>query len=250
VVILGGVGIWYWMSNSNPATTYAPANSTNTTAQNTTQTKGTMYFAVTDAAANMGNVTAVNMTVDKVDVYSQTQGWVNVSQTPQTFSLLDLKAKGQAMLLAKADVPADTYTEMKLHVSNVMVTEAGKASQATMPSNTLDLTANVILNSNTNSTAMFDVMADKSLYKTSTGAFVFVPVVKFNSSNDATVSVDSNNIVMASGGNVDSSVTAGMDLNGALKLNFTLDPNAHLNITNGGAIQMNTTTNGQIKLGL
>jgi len=53
---------------------------------------GTMLLAVTHAAADMGSVSSVRMTVDRVRVYSQTEGWVTVSSTPKTYDLLALDA--------------------------------------------------------------------------------------------------------------------------------------------------------------
>lgn len=239
VLILGGV--WYLMSNTNN-TNYATTGTENgitQTNQNQTTANGTLYVTLTDATADMTGITAVNMTVDKVEVFSgSAQAWTTLSQSTQTFNLLDLKARGQAALLAQVNVPADTYSQVRLHVAKILVTEYGKVKEAKMPSGELKIMTNVKVNDSSSSVAKFDVMADKSMHKTGSGEFIFAPVVKFDSSSNASVNVDSNNMVTASGGNVDSSVNAGMDVDGSMKADFQLDPKAKLNINAGGVINI------------
>jgi hypothetical protein len=256
LVVLGGGYFLYANMNTS---TQAPADTNTTTSTDTNGTNtqgtsnqptgtgtGTMYVTVTDAAASMENITAVNMTVDKVDVYSNTKGWVTLSQTPRTFSLLDLKAKNQAMLAAKTDVPVDAYSQVRLHVSKVLVTESGVVKEAKLPSGELKLMTNVGVYGNTNSVVRFDIIADKSMHKTGKGEFIFAPVVKLDSSSSATVTVDANNMVVVSGGNINPTVSAGMDIDGQVKANFILDAAAKLDIT-GGVIKNNTVLNGVIK---
>src|SRR3989344_6486677 len=113
LLVLGVAGIWYVMNSPSPSVSYAPETANDTNQNNTQNTaeqaKGNLYFSITDAAANMNNVTAIIMTIDKVEAYSNTNGWMTISQTPQSFSLLDLKAKNETALAAKALVLADTY---------------------------------------------------------------------------------------------------------------------------------------------
>src|ERR1043166_6436915 len=114
VVILIALGIWYGYSH-NTASNYS-------TQQQPSQQTGQVYFALADAAVNMGSVTAVNVTVDAVYLHSQSQGWVTISSSPQTFNLLDLKASGKAQVLAQANVAADTYDQAWVHVAQASVT--------------------------------------------------------------------------------------------------------------------------------
>src|SRR3989344_8504352 len=146
LVLLGGIFLLYNMQNPSGLPAYTPTPTS--TPQNQNQTKGTIYFAVTDAAANMQNVSAINMTIDRVDVYSAAQGWVTITQAPQTFSLLELKSKNQSKLLAKASVFADTFSQVKLHISKVMVTESGKVKEAKLPSNNFNLASTMKVNGN------------------------------------------------------------------------------------------------------
>jgi len=235
VLALLGIGTYYVFVTNSASTVSQMENNSNNT-QN--QAKGTLYFTVTDAAADMQNVTAVNATIDKVEVFSNIQGWVTVSTTPKTFSLLELKAKSQAELLAKADVDADTYSQVRLHVARILVTESGEVKEAKMPSSELKINTRVMVNGNTDSVARFDIMADKSMHKTGKGEFIFAPVIKFDSSSDATVNIDSNNVVNVTGGKIDASVNVGMNVDGEMKSDFMLDSKLDIKI-NSGVIELN-----------
>lgn len=236
IAVLVVLGMW-WMiyGANNQAVNPNPASNTN---NNQAATKGTLYVNFTDAAVNMGTISQVNMTVDRVYAHSQAQGWVTLSTVPQTFSLLELKVANKTALMVKADVKADTYDQVWFHMSAVGITETGKATkQATLPSGDFKMAGVVKVVAGQSSTATLDVLADQSIYKTDKGEFIFAPVVAFEGRQNATVNVDSNNIVTITGGTVDSVATAGMDINGEVKANFKLDLNSKLEI-NGGTISV------------
>ena len=237
VVVAALIGGWWWMMSG--ANTGQISNNTNQTGtQNTNNAEGTLYVNFTDAAVNMGNVSTVNMTVDKVYVHSQTQGWVTVSTTPQTFSLLALKAAGKTAVMAKTNVKADTYDQVWFHMTAVAITETGKtAKQATLPSADFKMAGAVKVVNGASSTATLDVLADQSIYKTDKGEFIFAPVVEFEGRQSATVNVDADNMATITNGMVNSNTTAGMDINGEVKANFKLDLNSKIEI-NGGVISV------------
>ena len=244
VVVVVLIAAWFLYTNMYPNSVSDQYNQNNNTTGTQNGSQGTVYISVKDAAINMQSVSAVNMTVDKVYMHSQSQGWVTVSQAPQTFSLLALKASGSSALAAKMDVAADTYDQVWFHVSNIMLTESGKVKTATMPSNDFKMNGTVKVVANTNSVATFDVLADQSLHETSKGEIIFTPVVNFKSQSGAIVTVDVNNMVTVTNGNVDSNAAAGMDIDGTVKDNFKLDANTKLQI-NGGVINLmgSSTTN-------
>lgn len=252
-VIVLLVGGWFAYSNwSGDSMTNSDLDNQNGDV-NQTQTKGSLYITMTDAAANMNAVTAVNMTVDKVYIHNQTDGWVAVSQTPQTFDLLALHASGSQKLVAKVDATTGTYDQIWFHMTNVAVTESGKVKTATLPSGDFKMTGTIKVVADAASSAKIDVLADKSLYKTAKGEFIFAPVVNFESRSSATANVDSNNIVTVTGGVVESTTTAGMDFDGSVKANFKLDLNANVQI-NGGVISLpsasgTTQTNASVNVG-
>jgi len=235
IVILAivGIGIWSFL-------TYGMDGQTGLTGinQNTNQkgnvAKGTLYFSFKDAAVNMANVSAVTMTVDKAYVHSQSQGWVTLSSNPQTFRLLELKESGKAALMVKADVKPDTYDQMWFHISNVMVTETGKtAKQAMVPGSDFKMQGVVKVAADGASIVTLDILADQSLSKTAKGEFIFAPVVNFEGRSNAVVNMGIDNMITIVSGTVDSSTSAGMDINGEVKANFKVDLKANLQIDNG-----------------
>lgn len=226
IVVVALLLAGWWLLYQMPA---SPAQN-NGQVNNNGQATGTVTLTVTDAAADMGAISAVDMSVDRVYLHSNAQGWVLVSQTPQTFKLLDLKENNQLQLLAKADVAADTYDQIWLHVTEVKVTQNGQVKTAVMPTNDVKMAGVVKVNSGATSTANIDVLADQSLFVTAEKSFVFAPVIKLESRSNATATVDGNNMVIISGGNVDTSTTAGMDVSGELKTNFKIDAEADINI--------------------
>ena len=236
-VIVGGV--WWLAAVNSPAGQNAKNN----------LTTGTIYASFTDAAANMGNVTAVDMTVDKFYLHSQTQGWVTVSSSPQTFSLLALNASNQSQLMGQANVPVDTYDQVWFHASGVVITETGKAPvNAVLPSGDFKMVGIVKVNKGGVSTVNLDVFADQSLHKTDKGVYVFAPVVNFESRENPTVAVNANNIITIADGLVDSNTSAGMDIDGQVKSDFKLSNSSVLQINNGvinikGAASTNTNVN-------
>ena len=96
--------------------------------------EGRAVFTITDAAADMGAVSEVHVTVEQVRVHSETQGWVTVSDEQQTYDLLELKAENSHALLADANLTADTYNQLRLDVSEVIVVDAEGEHEAKLPS--------------------------------------------------------------------------------------------------------------------
>ena len=244
-VLLAGI-VGFWMMSQNMLKLNPGQYTFSNTGNNKTD-QGTVVVAITDAAANMGNVSAVNVTVDKVYLHSESQGWVLVSSNEQTFELLDLKAKKSLALVAKTNVKADTYDQVWLHISKVMVTESGTAKEAKLPSNDVRISGIVKVAANATASATMDVIADESLHKTANGKFVFAPVIKFESRSQATVNVTADNVVTIVNGNVDSSKSAGMDVTGEVKDNFKLDAKAVIEI-NAGAVQIKGSSTDTINL--
>src|SRR5437868_2024579 len=112
IIVLALIIWWMWQSG------VFGGNANQQTGQNQTQTKGTVVVAVTDTAQSLSNIDSINMTVNQVQLHSQSQGWITLSDNPQTFNLLDLKAKGKLALAAKADTPVDSYDQIKLSIGD------------------------------------------------------------------------------------------------------------------------------------
>src|SRR3989344_378140 len=234
IAVLIALGVWflYTIISPKPESQYNPAQNSNTNIPEDNY-QGTVFFSVTDAAMDAGVINNIDISIDKLELHSQSQGWITVLQTSDLFSLLDLKAKNQVVLLEKVNAIVDIYDKVRLRVAKVMVTESGYASEAKLPSNELTMNGTVKVLPNSSSSVEFDFLALESIHKTSKGEFIFVPVVKFESRSNATVQVDADNTVVASNGNVDDTMTLGMDINGEMKNNFRINTNVNLEINNG-----------------
>jgi len=242
VALLVGAGWFLYATYGKPVQSPSVQNS-----QQNTQAQGTLYFSFTDAAMNMQNVTAVDMQVDKVAVHSQARGWITVSQTPQTFKLLELKEKSALQLSAKVTLAADTYDQIRFHVTKVTVTESGAVKEAKMPSSEVKINSVVKVKANTDSSVVVDILADESLHKTGKGEIIFAPVAKVETREGASLSVGADNMVTVEGGIIDTNITAGMDVDGSVKDNFKLKTDTELEI-NGDLIKLKGTGAGTINL--
>lgn len=211
--------------------------------------QGSVVVSFTDATADIQNVNEVSMGVNKVELYSQSKGWVTVSSDHIQYQLLDLHAKSQAKVYAKTNVVADNYSRARVTLSDVKVkTKTNGEKMASIPSNIITITGTIKVKADTTSSIKFDVLADKSLYVTAKGDYIFAPVLKIESRSDATVSTSSDGTVVSSGGTVDTNINVGMDLDGSVKTDFQVDTNIKLDVNASGNIGIINATDGSIKI--
>lgn len=208
------------------------------TANNSSTAEGRVIFSVTDASTNMNGVTAVNMTVDKIEMQSEATDWVTVSNEVMQYDLLALKVDGALALAAQTMVPEGEYNQIRLNVKNVMVVKSGVKTEAKLPSNTLQIKGKFTVNQDSTTSVTLDFVADGSLHVTGNGKFIFAPVVKVESRTGAEVVINSNNLVIISGGSVESNITVGMDVDGMVRDNFKLETDGKLEINADGTIKL------------
>jgi hypothetical protein len=232
IIIVVGGAVYFMQRPANTTNNGADINYNNTDNTNDTgKADGRVVFSVTDAAADMGAVSEINMKVSSVDVHSAANGWANVSTTPRVYNLLDLNDRNESELLADTNIEAGSYDQVRMTVDSVAVkTKAGATKTAKLPSNTMTINANLVVNENATSSANFDFLADKSLYTATNGDYIFAPVVKTETRSNTTATVDSASVVSINGGNVDDTNTIGMDIDGSVKANFQLKSTDKLNI--------------------
>jgi hypothetical protein len=192
--------------------------------------EGRVVVTVTDAATNMGAVTSVEVTIDKVEAHSATEGWVTLSANQKTVDLLELKATGAQALLADETLTEGSYDQMRLEISNVVVTDADGDHEAKLPSNVLKVNTNLTVGNNTTSTASFDFIADESLHVTGNGKYILAPVVHVETREDAQVDATNKNAVVITQGTVRTNTRVGMDVNGNVDVNVHVPADADLRI--------------------
>ncbi len=246
------------------------ATTTNEAQQQGVSGSGRVVFGITDAAADLGAVSTINMTVDEVSMHSNANGWITVANADKDFDLIALRNSGTLALAAEATIPAGSYDQVRVTIKKVaVVKKAGGTVEAKLPSGEFKYNANLVVAANATSSVSLDFLADASLHVTGNGTYIFAPVVRAEHRSNATVSVNSNNIVTIAGGRVDGDSTHGMDIDGSVKANFKIDAGAKVDINNGvikvqlpagatinssssksqGGIKVNTDVDGGIKVG-
>ncbi|MBI4018324.1 MAG: DUF4382 domain-containing protein [Candidatus Aenigmarchaeota archaeon] len=198
--------------------------------------KGSVFFTMADAAADMGAVSSVVVTVDSVRAHSNTQGWITVSSETRTYDLMQLKAQGNQVLLAQAQLDPGTYQQVRLDISKVVVTDAGGEHEAKLPSGELKIVGQLIVEANKTSSVTFDFIADESLHVTGNGQYVFAPTVQLTTRHNADIDVRNTNNVQIRSGTVATDTKVGMDINGNVGVGVKIDSGATINIGSDGKI--------------
>ena len=194
---------------------------------------GRTVFTVTDAAADMGTVSSIKVTVDSVRAHSEAQGWVTVRNEPATFDLLQLKASGNQALLADVQLKEGSYDQVRLDISEVVVTDAQGEHDAKLPSGELKIVGDLQVNAQSTSTASFDFIADESLHLTGEGKYILAPVVQFQTKEKVVVDVTSASDVKIQGGTTRTNVKVGMDAEGRVGVGLGIPASVNISIEGG-----------------
>lgn len=83
--------------------------------------EGRVRMYIADAPANM--YSEVNVEIERVEVYSEGSGWLEVSGEAEIYNLLEL-TNGKMATLVDINLEADTYSRVRVHVggrSNIVV---------------------------------------------------------------------------------------------------------------------------------
>ena len=208
---------------------------------------GSLYIGITDLTANIAFVDDVDLSIKKVEVYSATGGWVEVASEEKSYKLLALNASGNTELYAKAYVEEGTYNKVRMTLGDVIVkTKSNGDVKASVPSSHVTIDTKVVVKEKMNTSVELDIFADKSLHSTLSGDYIFATVVKVESISDAEVSVGEDNVVVVSGGEVDNSTTAGVDLRGVSKTDFILKTGSSLKVDSTDASKVKFILGGEL----
>lgn len=172
----------------------------------TTETKGRALFAVTDDH-NLEDIQNVFVTVESVKVRSGSEGWITVSSSPQTVDLIRLRTNGESAVIADAELFSDTYTQVQLDISNVIVIDEDNAAHRVItPTNQLVFNNQLIVRSNETATVVLDINLDDSLRTAVSGTnvtqFVFMPVIIIQVQEGAVVNIGDTQTVNINVGNI------------------------------------------------
>ncbi|MDP2666691.1 MAG: DUF4382 domain-containing protein [Candidatus Diapherotrites archaeon] len=195
---------------------------------------GRLVYAITDAAADLSSISRIDMTIDRVETHSTTSGWTTVAFTPQTFNLLDLRDQDKAMVLADAELNAGSYDQTRLHVSSILITDIeNQTREAFLPSGELRFSSTMNVDGGSVNTILLDVLADVSLHQTGNGQYIFAPVIQVETREDADVTIQNDDTIVITSGNITSSTRVGMDVQGNVGVNVQIPADANVVIENG-----------------
>lgn len=210
------------------------------------QNLGRVYFGITDQTADISSVSEIEMEVEKIEVKSQAEGWTTVSSDSKTYALLQLKADGKIELYDSAELEAGAYDQVRVTLGDVVVDNTTEGEvKAFLPSNEITFDVDVVVEKGQDSHVTLDFIADQSLHVSTTGEYVFAPVVEVESRSNTTVEVGSGNAMTVSGGTVDSKVSVGVDLDGTAKSGFKLDTSSGLEVDTSSENKTMFKLNGQ-----
>ncbi len=211
---------------------------------------GRAVFSASDAALDMENVEKVEVTIDKIEVKGESEARSKVVlEQDRTIDLMELRASGAQELLADMQLEAGNYTQIVMDVKSVVVTKtSGETEDAKLPSNKLRIIADFEIKANTTTATNVDFLLDKSLHTTGNGKIILAPVLKVESSEEAEVNIESNNVVVASSKS-QIIVNQGMDVNGDIKADFELPANVDLDIDALGNVKVGVGTGIGIGIG-
>lgn len=192
--------------------------------------QGRFVATLTDAAVNLDGVSQINVTIDSIRAHSDTNAWVTLSSTQQTFDLLQLKREGNQVVIADLNIPSATYNQIELNISKVIVVDADGNHEAKLPSGKIRMNMDVNLAKGSTSTASLDVLADESLHITGNGLYILAPVIHLQTRDDANVDIDSEHHAIINGGRMRNDIKVGMNENGDVGTEIKIPKNSDISI--------------------
>lgn len=160
--------------------------------------------------------------------------------------MLKLKAEGRQELLADAELKEGTYDQIRLDISNVVVTDANGDQEAKLPSGELKIQGNLVVDANSTATATFDFIADESLHMTGNGKYIMAPVVHVETREGADVEIKSDSKVEIKSGKIKTNVKVGMDVDGNVGVGLKIPAGLNLTIGTEGVIKVGGKSSGKV----
>jgi hypothetical protein len=210
-----------------------------TQATNTYQpTQGRVVAVLTDAKPSIANISSVEITVDSVEIHSNTSGWITLSNTSATYDLMALKSSGEQVALSDTNISPGTYEQIRMIISNVVVTDSKGEHIATLPSGELKIVGLTVVAENETSVIKFDFLVNESLHQTGDGLYIMAPVIQFESKQNATVTVHGNNTVEVTHGSIVESEKVSMNVTGDIGPGNQISDDANLIVSDNGHVEM------------
>jgi hypothetical protein len=158
--------------------------------------KGRLLYALT-ASDPQSDLRSVRMTVDSVEAYNSEDGWVTINGDEDTYDLT--KLVGVSDLLGDRVIDAQTYSQVRMKISSVIVEDATGSHDAVLTNNELIIAVPFSVVSTDTVAVTFDFLIDESVRETSDGRYVFLPTVRMVVQNAADVNIVDDRVVVRTG---------------------------------------------------
>jgi hypothetical protein len=207
------------------------------------EASGSVVVGVTDARANFENVNEIEMTIDEVAIYSESEGWVQISDETTTYALFDLNARQEFEMMAESDVQRDDYTRVKYDIESVVIVQDdGSRENAQVPNDEYVMDYNFAVEANETTALQLDVLANESLYVSEEGEYVMAPVTTIQATNDAEYTVQSNGVLMVTSGSASATQKFGMNIDGTVGIGLGIASDAVITTNVLGGLSLGTST--------
>lgn len=143
--------------------------------------KGTLSLKITDAPGEL-NISKALVTISYVEVHIAAGGnnssaeWVNVVNESQQFDLIQLE--NVTDILGNASLNIGVYTQIRLHIDEALVTIDGVEYDLEIPSETIKLVHQFIIESQETTTLILDFDIKESVHKTGNNRYILQPTIR------------------------------------------------------------------------
>ena len=146
-----------------------------------TSEKGTLLLKITDAPSDL-NISEALVTISFVEVHIAAGGnnssaeWVTVINESQQFDLILLK--NVTDILGSQTLEVGIYTQIRLHVAEALVTIDNVQYDLEIPSKTVKLVHQFIIEPEDTTTLILDFDIRESVHKTGSDKYILHPTIK------------------------------------------------------------------------
>lgn len=209
----------------------SPTPSTNAQT-NIENSNSRVIFAVTDKSTPLGGIKSVYMNIEKLWVYNDKLGWQDIKLgNPKTYDLIELQRGGTIKLLYDTNLPVGNYTEIQMKIGTVVIIPIiGNSKIAKILSPDIKFGGRFTTKAKESTVVIYDFILDKSLHLTTDNEYIFAPVIEERSTNNPVVEISPTQQIKTAGGTIGFSTSIGIDENGLLKQNYSINPNVAITI--------------------
>jgi len=146
-----------------------------------TTEKGTLVLKITDAPGEF-NISKALVTISSVEIHlaaggnNSTAEWVTVINESKQFDLILLE--NVTDILAIHELEVGIYTQIRLHISEALVTIDDVQYNLEIPSKTIKLVNQFIIEPNDDTILILDFDIQDSVHKTGSDKYIFQPTIK------------------------------------------------------------------------